>query len=242
MWLIAKKEFNQYFSSLSGYLVVSIILIFAGLYLWVFSGNVFEYGYANLDVFFSLMPWLAIFFIPAITMRTFSDELSSGTIESLLTKPLKERDIVGGKFLGALSVWTIIVSLSLVYIFCIKALASANTPPDFGALAGSYIGLFLLGALFISMGLLASIHSSNAIVGFVVGVILSYLVYDALYQLADLNLLNGQFNFLLEYMGIRYHYDSISRGVLDISDVVYFISSILFFLFLTQLKLEKRKW
>lgn len=242
MWLIAKKEFNQYFSSLSGYLVVSIILIFAGFYLWVFSGNVFEYGYANLDVFFNIMPWLAIFFIPAITMRSFSDELSTGTIESLLTKPLKDRDIVAGKFLGALSVWTIIILSSLIYVVCISILATPTTPPDMGAIAGSYIGLFMLGALFISMGLLASIYSTNAIVGFVLGVILSYLAYDALYQLADLNLMGGQINYLLEYMGIRYHYDSMSRGVLDLGDVIYFLSSTLFFLFLTQLKLEKRKW
>lgn len=242
MWLIAKKEFNQYFSSLSGYLVVSIILVFAGLYLWVFTGNVFEYGYANLDVFFNVMPWLAIFFIPAITMRSFSDELASGTIESLLTKPLKDRDIVLGKFLGALSVWAVIVGSSLIYVWCIVKLATPATPPDLGAIAGSYIGLFFLGALFVSMGLLASIHSFNAIVGFVLGVILSYLVYDALYQLADLNLLGGQFNYFLEYMGIRYHYDSISRGVIDVPDVVYFISATLFFLYLTQLKLERRKW
>jgi len=239
MIAILKKELNMFFASPIGYLVIGLFLLINGLFLWVFKGdfNILHAGFADLNSFFFIAPWFFIFLIPAITMRSFSDEMRSGTIEILKTKPITEWHIILGKYLGALILICIALLPTLTYIYSIFQLGNPQGNIDWGTVLGSYIGLILLGAAFTSIGIFTSTLSHNQIIAFLLGVVLCYFAYAGFDSLEALALLSPG---IMESLGMRLHFDSISRGVADTRDIIYFISVILFFLLLTKINLERK--
>jgi ABC-2 type transport system permease protein len=242
MIAILKKEVNAFFSSLVGYISMAVFFLFLGFNLFVFEGNILDGGYATLDSFFAIAPWISIFLISAITMRSFADEQQSGTIELLATKPLSDTQIVLGKYFGAIVLWLFIFIPTLIYFICIRSLDLANAPVDSGATLGSYTGLFFLGLVFIAIGLFSSSVTGNPIVAFLGSVFLSYLMYDAFFRLSTLTFFSGKLEYFIQSIGLGAHYDSISRGVLDTRDIIYFISIASLFLVGTRTALESRKW
>ncbi|MCF4102753.1 gliding motility-associated ABC transporter permease subunit GldF [Gillisia sp. M10.2A] len=238
MIAILKKEMYSFFSSPVGYLVIGIFLTISGLFLFVFNGayNILDNGFADLSPFFNLAPWIFIFLIPAITMRSFSEEKRQGTMELLLTKPISTQHLVIGKFLGALLLSFIALLPSIIYIFTIYQLGAPTGNLDTGATMGSYIGLFLLAASYTAIGLFASSLSTNQITAFIISLFLCFLCFFAFEGLGNVQMLENS-NYGMEYLGMSYHYKSISRGVVDTRDLIYFISLIGFFLSLTYLKI-----
>lgn len=237
------KEVNLFFSSLIGYVSISVFLIITGLVLWVFPDTgVLDYGYATLETLFYIAPWVFMLLLPAITMRSFSEEFRSGTIETLTTRPLSDMAIIMGKYLAA--VFLVIMSLlpTLVYYFTIYKLGSPEGNLDRGAIWGSYIGLFLLAAIFAAIGIFASSLTANQIVAFLLAVFLCFFVYAAFDYLSRLNIFYAKLDNFVAQMGIQAHYNAISRGVVDTRDIVYFGALIAFFLLLTRTILESRKW
>ncbi len=243
MLTLLRKELHSFLSSLIGYVVIVVFLIVNGLFLWVFplDFNILDYGYANLDGLFMLAPFVFLFLIPAITMRSFADEKKSGTIEILLTKPLSDFQIIFAKYLA--SVVLIIFSLipTLIYYITIYRLGLPPGNLDIGGIMGSYIGLFFLGTAFAAVGIFASSVSSNAIVSFVITVFMCgflYVGFEFIYSFA----LFGKVDLLIQALGINAHYTSMSRGVIDTRDVLYFLSFIAFFVMLTRISMQSRKW
>ena len=239
MWSVCKKELRQYFSSLTGYIAIIVFLLVNGLVLFVFEDNIFDFGYATLDRFFELAPWVMLLLIPAITMRSFADEFKAGTFEILQTRPLSRGQIVLGKYWGSLSVVLIALLPTLVYIFSIQQLA-VNEGIDTGATFGSYIGLFFLAAVFTSIGICMSSFTNNAVVAFITSVIACALLYYGFSAISRLPIFSSGADYFIEMIGIDFHYRSISRGVIDTRDVVYFISVIFFLLYITYTNLRKR--
>ncbi|AVI51821.1 gliding motility-associated ABC transporter permease subunit GldF [Pukyongia salina] len=237
MTAIIKKEINSFFASPIGYLVIGIFLILNGLFLWVFGGdyNIFDSGFADLAPFFELAPWILLFLIPAVTMRAFSDELKLGTLELLLTKPLALHNIVFGKYLGSVILLVIALAPTLLYILTISALGNPEGNWDVGSTVGSYIGLFFLAAAYTAIGIFGSSLSSNQIVAFLISVFLCFALYYGFEGLATL-----EFGIPLDKLGMKAHFDSVSRGVLDTRDLVYFLSITALFLIFTVFKLNKR--
>lgn len=242
MKAIIKKEINIFFSSLIAYISMSVFFIVLSLNLFIFQGNILDSNYATLDSFFTLAPWILLFLIPAITMRTFADEKQSGTIELLTTKPISDLEIVMGKYIAALLLWTFTFLPTFIYFICVKNLSLADAPIDSGATYGSYIGLFFLGAVFTAIGIFSSAVTNNQIVAFLVGVFFCYLMYDAFYRISSLPVFQGQLDYYIQSIGLNAHYDSISRGVLDTRDILYFLSIITLFIIGTKTALESRKW
>jgi ABC-2 type transport system permease protein len=238
MWPVCKKELRQFFSSLTGYIAIVVFLLVNGLVLFVLRNNIFESGYATLDQFFSFAPWVLLFLVSAITMRSFSDEFRSGTFEILGTKPLTAGQIVAGKFFGAFTVALIALLPTLVYYFTINHLA-ATSGIDAGAAAGSYLGLVLLTGVFTAIGVCVSSFTTNAVVSFIVTLMASVLFYYGFSAIGELPLFQNGADYYIEMLGIRFHYQSISKGVIDTKDVIYFISVILFFLFITRTRLSR---
>lgn len=242
MWSIYKKDLSQFFSSLTGYVAISVFLLVMGLNVFVFEGNVIDSGYATLDVFFTLAPWILAFMVPAITMRSFADELQSGTYEMLATKPLSESQILMGKFLATCTLLLITLLPTLIYFVAVSALDLDNAGIDTGATWGSYVGLLLIGILFCAAGMLSSILSSNQIVAFLLGVFFCYLIFDAFLRISSLEMFSGQMSYWILSLGAGAHYDAISRGVIDSGDVVYFFSVTALLLMLCRFTLESKKW
>jgi len=239
MWSVCNKELRHFFSSLTGYIAIVVFLLVNGLVLFVFEDNIFDYGYATLERFFDLAPWILLLLIPAITMRSFAEEFKTGTYEILQTRPLSRAQIIGGKYLGSFIVVFIALVPTVIYIFSIQRLSS-NEGIDMGATIGSYIGLMFLAAVFTSIGVCASSFTNNAVVAFIaslVGCALLYYGFDAISRLPGLT--NG-FDYYLEMAGIDFHYHSMSRGVIDTRDVIYFLSMITLFLAITNRNLLKR--
>ena len=176
MWPVCKKELRQFFSSLTGYIAIVVFLLVNGLVLFVFEDNIFDFGYASLDKFFQLAPWILLLLIPAITMRSFAEEFRTGTWEILQTRPLTRGQVIAGKYLGSLIVVLIALLPTLIYIVSIQRL-SAGEGLDMGAAAGSYIGLFFLAAVFTAISICCSSFTSNAVVAFIAGLIGCALVY-----------------------------------------------------------------
>lgn len=236
MFAILKKELNSFFASPIGYLVIAVFLVINGLFLWVFKGefNILNAGFADLNAFFFITPWFFLFLIPAITMRSFSDEFRLGTIEILKTKPLTDWQIIFGKYLGALLLIVLALIPTLIYVFSLIKLGNPVGNLDTGSIIGSYIGLLFLASSYSSIGLFTSTLSNNQIVAFILAVAISFLMYYGFEALADLNLVDG-----IQNLGMREHFNSISRGVLDTRNLIYFVSVTVFFLFLTKLKLEQ---
>ena len=242
MKAILKKEIHLFFSSLIAYVSMGVFFIALALNLFIFDGNILDSNYATLDTFFTLAPWILIFLIPAITMRSFADEKQRGTLEFLTTKPITDLQIVLGKYFAALLLWTFTFLPTFIYFLAIRKLSLEDAPIDSGATYGSYIGLYFLGAVFVAIGIFSSAITNNQIVAFLVGVFLCYLMYDAFYRLSLLPIFQGQLDYFIQSIGLNAHYDSISRGVVDTRDIVYFISVIALFLIGTRTAIESRKW
>ena len=236
MFAILKKELNSFFSTPIGYLVIGVFLVINGLFLWVFKGdfNILDAGFADMNSFFFIAPWFFLFLIPAITMRSFSDEFRLGTIEILKTKPITDWQIVLGKYLGALILIILALIPTLIYAFSINNLGGEIGSLSSGSTIGSYLGLLFLASAYTSIGLFTSTLSNNQIVAFILAIIISFFFYYGFNALADFNLIDG-----IQNLGMKAHFDSISRGVIDTRDLFYFISITVFFLFLTTLKLEQ---
>jgi ABC-2 type transport system permease protein len=236
MFAILKKEFNYYFASPIAYVVIGIFLLMNGLFLWIFKDdfNILNAGFADLNSFFLLAPWVFMFLIPAITMKSFADEYSNGTIELLKTKPISEWQIVFGKFLASLLLIVLAIIPTFTYVYSVYQLGSPVGNIDFGSTIGSYIGLFFLAATYTSIGLFTSTLSKNQIIAFILGVFLTFILFygfDAIAYSLDNNL-------TIRKIGIHEHFKSIARGVIDTRDLIYFISVTVFFLFITKIQLE----
>lgn len=239
MWAISKKELVQFFSSLTGYIAIVVFLLVNGLVLFVFRDNILEYGYATLENFFSFAPWVLIFLIPAISMRSFSDEYKSGTFELLQTRPLSAWQIVAGKFFGSFIVALIALVPTIIYYFSINALAATNGI-DAGAATGAYLGLLFLTAVFTTIAICASSFTSNAVVAFIISVIGCAFLYYGFRAISQMPVLQNGADYYIEMIGIDFHYNSISRGVLDTRDIIYFLSTTLFFLWITRQNVQNR--
>lgn len=243
MLYLLKKEIISFFSSLTGYLVIIVFLIANGLFMWVFPGetNVLETGYATLDTFFMMAPWIFLFLIPAITMRSFAEEKKSGTMEFLLTKPLTPFEIVLAKYLGALSLIIFSLVPCLIFYFSISALGNPPGNLDKGAIWGAFIGLFLLAAIYAAVGIFASSITQNQVVAFVIAVIASFILYIGFDSLAQLEFFNKIDTFVLN-LGINEHYKSISRGVVDSRDLIYYLGMTAIFLLFTKIRVQAHQW
>ena len=240
---ILKKELNSFLSSLSGYIVVLVFLILNGLFLWVFPGsfNLLDAGYAGLNGLFFLAPWVFLFLIPALTMRFFADELKTGTIELILTKPISYLHIVFGKFFAGLILCLVALAPTLIYLLSIYFLGQPQGNIDWGATIGSYLGLIFLAGVYVSMGVFASSLTENQIIAFILALFFCFFCFAGFEQIASLLSHTGM-ELSIEKMGISYHYNAISRGVIDTRDVLYFISVISLFLYASKLSLQSRKW
>ena len=236
MFAILKKEINSFFASPIGYLVIALFLVLNGLFLWLFNGdfNILENGFADLTPFFLLAPWILIFLVPAVTMRSFSDEKKQGTLELLVTKPISHLKIVLGKYFGALTLIILSLLPTLLYILALDNLKMPVDTLDYGSIIGSYLGLLFLVAAYTAIGLFASTISDNQIVAFISAVFLCFFFYFGFEGLSGLSALS------LEQFGMEAHYNSISRGVLDTRDLVYFISISVFFIVMTQFNIQKK--
>jgi ABC-2 type transport system permease protein len=239
MWSVCKKELRQYFSNLTGYIAIVVFLIVNGFVLFVFDENILDFGYASLDRFFQLSPWILLLLIPAITMRSLSDEFRSGTFEILHTRPLSHWQIILGKYFGSLSVVLIALLPTIVYFFSIQIL-SAEEGMDTGAVIGSYIGLIFLSAVFTAVGICTSSFTNNSIVAFILCIISCALLYYGFSAISRMAALSNGADYYIEMIGVDFHYRSISRGVIDTRDLVYFISVIFVFLSITFRNLIKR--
>ena len=240
MGSIIKKELHQFFSSLTGYITIILFLLVNGLFLFVLKdSNVFDFGYATLDKFFSLAPWIFLFLIPALTMRTISDEFKTGTFEILQTRPLTKWQIVGGKYVAVITIIFFVLLPTLLYIYTIKSL-SVTGSIDSGGTAGSYIGLFFLAAVFAAIGVCCSGLTSNAAIAFLISAFVCLAIYFGFDAISKLPTLQGTADYYIEMLGIDFHYRSISRGVIDTRDIIYFLSFIYFFLVLSVKNLDKK--
>lgn len=240
MLSIYLKEIRSFLSSLIAYVVLIAFLLLIGLFTWVFADtNVLDLGYSNLDTLFLMAPWVFIFLISAITMRSFSEEKRSGTFELLSTKPLSHLQIIGGKYLAALTLVVFALLPTFIYFYSVYQLGLPKGNIDVGASWGSYLGLLFLGGCYTAIGLFASAITPNQIVAFVLGMFLCFFAFTGFEQLSNLGLF-GSNDFLVQWLGIQYHYDSISRGVLDTRDVVYFLSFIGLFLAASSASLKQR--
>jgi len=240
MWSICKKELQQFFSNLTGYIAIILFLLVNGLFLFVLKdSNIFDFGYATLDKFFELAPWILLFLVPAITMRSLSDEFKSGTFEILQTKPLTKWQIVLGKYCSIIIVLLFVIIPTFIYVFTINKL-SAQGGIDGGGITGSYIGLFFLAAVFAAISLCCSGFTSNAVVAFLISVFGCLLLFFGFSALSKLSFFENGADYYVEMLGIDFHYRSISRGVLDSRDMIYFISLIFLFLLITVKNLRKK--
>ena len=241
MFSIIIKEVNEFLDSLIAYVVLGVFLIGTGLVMWLFPGSsVLEYGYATLEPLFTLGPYLLMFLIPGITMRSFAEEQRSGTIELLFTLPFKRWEIVVGKFISAFLLVIFAVLPTLLYYFSVSALGSPAGNLDSAGIVGSYLGLILLGGVFTAFGLFASVLTENQIVSFVLAGFLCFLSYDGIDSLANLDVW-GKWSYFLERVGILHHYTAMSKGLLDLRNIGYFVSVMLLFLSIVLFKLTKRR-
>ena len=243
MLTLLRKEISSFLSSLIGYIVITVFLLINGLFLWVFQGdfNILNFGYASLDSLFMIAPFVFLFLVPAITMRSFAEEKRTGTIELILTKPLTELRIVMAKFLAGLILVLFSLLPTLVYVFSVYQLGLPKGNLDAGGIWGSYIGLIFLAASFVAIGMFASTVSDNQIVSFIIAVFLSGFLYIGFEFIYSLDLF-GKVDLLIKSLGINEHYLSMSRGVLDTRDMLYFLGVIALFILLSKFSIERRKW
>lgn len=236
------KEVNSFLNSLIGYIVICVFLTGVGLLMWVFpETSVLEYGFADMDALFSFAPYVFMFLVPAIAMRTFAEEKRAGTLEMLLTKPLADLQIIMGKYLAGLALVLFALAPTFIYYISIYILGSPQGNIDSAGVFGSYIGLALLGAVFMSIGIFSSSLTQNQIVAFILAVFLSFMLYSGFESLSQVNVW-GSWSAALEQLGLVFHYQSMSKGLIDTRDVVYFLSVIVVMIFAANLVLKSRKW
>lgn len=243
MFSLYIKEIKSFLSSIIGYIFVCVFLIVSGLFLWVFPNidNIMESGLADLQGLFNLSQFLFLFLVPAITMRSFAEEKRTGTMDLLLTKPLTDMQIVTAKFLSCLTLLVIALLPTLIYVVSVIFIGNPVGNLDMGSTWGSYLGLLFLGATFISVGLFSSALTNNQIIAFIIAALLCFILsfgFAFIYSFESL----GAFGYYIKSIGIEHHYASISKGVIDSRDVIYFCSVIFLFLFGTRVVLLKRKW
>ena len=234
IWIIAKRELQSFFDSLMAYIMLVAFLGFSGFFTWLYGADIFLRNQADLQVFFSIAYWTLFFFIPAITMRTLAEENKSGTIELLLTKAVTDWQVVFGKFLACLILILVALALTLPYYFTVWKLG----PVDHGAVWTGYLGLILMSATYISIGLYTSSITNNQIVAFLLALFIGiffHIIFDVL-----ANSFSGTIGGIFSYLSVSTHYESISRGVIDSKDIIYFCSVIFFALTLSEMKLAKR--
>lgn len=243
MLSIFLKEVNTFFSSLIGYIVIGVFLVALGLVLFVFPNtSLLQYDYATLDQLFDIAPMIFAFLIPAITMRSFAEEQQTGTIELLATKPVSDLAIVLGKFFACLTLVAFAILPTLLYYYTVYQLGAPKGNLDSGAIMGSYFGLIFLGGAFAAIGIFASSLTNNQIVAFIVATFLCFLIHWGFDLFSRLPVFIGKSDVLVQMLGMEYHYNSISRGIIDSRDIIYFLSVIAIFMMLTLTSLEKRKW
>lgn len=237
MFTIVKKEFNSFFFSPIAYLVMGVFLLINGLFLWVFNDdfNILNAGFADLNSFFYLAPWVLLFLIPAITMKTFADEFQSGTIEILITKPISTWSIVLGKFLAVLLLVLMAMIPTLVYVYSIYQLGNPIGSIDFGSTIASYIGLLFLASSYASIGIFTSTLSKNQIIAFLLGLLLIFFLYYGFDAISNL----FENSYTIKLFGMSEHFKSMSRGVIDTRDLFYFTSVTIFFLFITKKTIDQ---
>ncbi len=236
------KEFRTFFNTPTGYIVLSIFFVGAGLFLWIFPGeyNVLNSGYANLDGFFVLAPWLFLFLCPAVTMRAIAEERQIGTLELLLTKPISKMQLVVGKFLAAWAVIVVALLPAVVWFGSVYIMAEPMGNVDAGAFWGSFVGLLLLAAVYCAIGIFGSSLTSSQITAFVVSALICFVLFYG-FELAAALFTDGTLTLYLKNLGIHAHYTSMSRGVLDSRDVLYMFSVTLIFLIATKMVLNRSK-
>ncbi len=236
------RELNGFLNSLIGYLVISAFLVAIGLPMWVFPDtSVLDYGYADMSTLFSVGPYVFIFLVPAITMRSFAEEKKLGTLEALLTKPLTEADVVLGKFLASFCLVIISLAPTVIYYFTLSALGNPPGNVDTPGFIGSFVGMILLGSVFCSVGILASSITPNQVVSFVVAAFLSLALYAGFDAIAGLST-NGETALLIRQLGMLFHFDAMGKGLIDSRDVIYFISVGAMMLLATKTILSSRSW
>lgn len=243
MFALYKKELSAFFSSLTGYVAILVFLVAIGVFMWIIPGqnNVLDNGYAGLESFFIIAPWIFMFLIPAITMRLFSEEKKNGTIELLLTRPISDLSVVLGKYLSALTIVAIAILPTFIYFISVYFLGNPVGNLDIGGTWGSYIGLVFLAFTYVAIGVFCSSLFENQIVAFIIAIALTFVLYfgmDAFAMLFSFN--RGEY--FLQGVSISRHYQSMSRGVIDTRDIFYFIGLTALFIASTKLKLQARKW
>lgn len=236
------KEVNSFLNSLIAYIVLSVFLVGVGLLVWVFpETSVLEWGYADLETLFSFGPYVLLFLLPAITMRTFAEEKKGGTLELLYTRPLTDWQIILGKYFSSLFLLLLALIPTLLYYYSLSELGNPQGNIDTAAVAGSYLGLFLLGAVFAAIGVFASSLTENQIVSFLVALFLCFILYSGFSSLATIDVLSAR-GYVVQQLGILYHYNALSKGLIDSRNVIYFLSVIMLMLMLTKMVLSSRKW
>lgn len=243
MFALYLKEIRSFLSSLIGYIVMVVFLIVVGLFLWVFPTdfNILDFGYANVDGLFIIAPFVFLFLVPAVTMRSFSEEQKSGTMELLFTRPLTDMQIITAKYLAGLTLIIFAIIPTILYFISVWYLGLPPGNIDVGGFWGSFTGLILLGASFVSIGIFSSSLTDNQVVSFILSIAISaflYLGFEFIYSLE----MFGSVDLFIRSLGMSAHYSSVSKGVIDTRDLVYFASVVVLFLFLTKLSLARRKW
>jgi ABC-2 type transport system permease protein len=246
MFTLYLKEIRSFLSSLIGYMTIAVFVTLIGVFMWIIpteSGgyNILDNGFANIDPLFIIAPWVYLFLIPAITMRSFSEEKKSGTIELLLTRPLTDLQIVFAKYLAGISLVAVSLMPTLIYYYSVHMLGAPKGNLDTGGMWGSYLGLLFLGAGFVSIGIFSSSVAENQVIAFIIAMLLCFFCYTGFEYLADSGLFGKSASFM-KTLGMNDHYVSMSRGVMDTRDLLYFLSMIVFFNLFTRLVLESRKW
>lgn len=242
MFAILKKEFNGFLNSMIAYIVIAVFLVAIGMFMWVFpESSVLEYGFADMQTLFNMAPWVFLFLIPAITMRTFAEEKREGTIELLLTKPITDLQLILGKYFAALLLALFALLPTLLYYYSVYELGNPQGNVDSAAVVGSYLGLIFLAGVFAAIGVFASAISDNQIISFVIAVFLCFIIYTGFDSIASIPVWGG-YSYFISQLGISYHYTAISKGLVDSRDVLYFLSVIAIMVLATKLILRSRKW
>lgn len=243
MFALLSKEIRSFLSSLIGFVVIGVFLLITGLFMWIFPGdfNVLDMGYANIDTLFIISPWVFMFLIPAVTMRSFAEEKRTGTIELIFTKPLTDTQITLSKYFAGLLLVIITLLPTLIYYFTVYLLGNPTGNIDSGGTWGSYIGLLLLAAGYVAIGIFASSITNNQIVSFLLSALMCFFMYTGFQSLGSFELFGPLDNLIIK-LGIQDHYSSLSRGLIDSRDVVYFLALITIFILLTKTVIGSRKW
>ncbi len=243
MLALLRKEINVFFSTLTGYIVIVVFLVANSLFMWIFPGelNVIDNGYASIDTLFIIAPWIFLFLVPAVTMRSFADEKKSGTMELLFTRPLSDLQIILAKFFAGLILVLFALIPCLVYFFSVYLLGNPVGNMDSGGTWGSFIGLFFLAAIYVAIGVFSSSLTDNQVIAFIIAVLISFILYIGFDYTSSIAIFRTIDQLILT-LGINEHYTSMSRGVLDSRDIVYYILVISLFVLLTKIVIQSRKW